>query len=599
MDGYASHLQLLTRYAMMAKRGQRIVEMGCGFYSSPVLSEICKAKGVQYEVFYQDEAWKKKVEPKVQAKWHHVPDWSKFNPPPAFMTLLDNEELVVNRYKQLAKLLPINKFVVVHDWKTYTNRPVDLSVYKPVIIDQLTPGTAVLAGAGRKTKLPDAPTGYKRPRPKTLRTAVCCVYRPGGDFDEHWRRYIKELYLSCKRNISVSVPWDFVAICPQDPKIAGVLWEPMQSDLPRWHCKFEMFREEIWDGYTQVLFMDLDTIVVEDISAMMVMKTKFAFIRDLYHAHRPATGVMMFDPTGLRFLYEKALDAGLTASVDDARYVSLWLEEAGIKWDYLQDYFGIASYKADVRGSKSSNLKSYEGKGQIPAGTHIVCFHGRPRPHQVNWQLPEIDKLDIKFGKLPTTEFEGQTVYIIGGGPSLKGMDERLNALQGPVLAVNDAYKFQSATHLYFGDDMWYHHHKKDLRRFRSKIFTTSNISARGIVNLRKSTDPISTDPGALAFNLNSGYAAINLALLCGAKSIILLGFDMCRDEEGDTNWHENIRYVTEDTYVGFISRSQSLKTAIGRHFPKVEILNANMASKLDAFPKVPFDLVVPASSCD
>jgi hypothetical protein len=84
----------------------------------------------------------------------------------------------------------------------------------------------------------------------------------------------------------------------------------------------------------------------------------------------------------------------------------------------------------------------------------------------------------------------------------------------------------------------------------------------------------------------NSGYQAINLAYLWGARRIILLGYD-CKRIEGKSHWfgeHQN-----------GLSRNHPLDTW-RRNFPQlaadlkaegVEVLNCSPDSALDCFEKV------------
>jgi hypothetical protein len=48
----------------------------------------------------------------------------------------------------------------------------------------------------------------------------------------------------------------------------------------------------------------------------------------------------------------------------------------------------------------------------------------------------------------------------------------------------------------------------------------------------------LSTDPTALRTGRNSGYQAVNLAVLLGAARIILLGYDMGIGADGRKHWH-------------------------------------------------------------
>jgi hypothetical protein len=48
----------------------------------------------------------------------------------------------------------------------------------------------------------------------------------------------------------------------------------------------------------------------------------------------------------------------------------------------------------------------------------------------------------------------------------------------------------------------------------------------------------LSTDPTVICNGRNSGYQAVNIAVLLGVSKIVLLGYDMQPAEDGRTHWH-------------------------------------------------------------
>ena len=88
-------------------------------------------------------------------------------------------------------------------------------------------------------------------------------------------------------------------------------------------------------------------------------------------------------------------------------------------------------------------------------------------------------------------------------------------------------------------------------------------------------------------YGANSGYQAINLAYLFGAKNIILLGFDMKLGANKITHWHGN--------HPMGLTQDSPFKTWL-KNFPRlandlkvegVEVLNATRSTALDCFNKV------------
>lgn len=91
----------------------------------------------------------------------------------------------------------------------------------------------------------------------------------------------------------------------------------------------------------------------------------------------------------------------------------------------------------------------------------------------------------------------------------------------------------------------------------------------------------------------NSGYQAINLAYLFGAKKIILLGFDMKRGPNGETHHHGN--------HPGVLNRSLPIHTWL-KKFPKlafdlktegVEVINSTRDTSLECFNKINLEVAL------
>jgi hypothetical protein len=116
---------------------------------------------------------------------------------------------------------------------------------------------------------------------------------------------------------------------------------------------------------------------------------------------------------------------------------------------------------------------------------------------------------------------------IIACGPSLT--QEQVNACYGKakVYAVNNAYMLAPwADVLYACDDSWWRHYKPE---FAGEKWTLSEKAASEFgLNLigKDSQGFFSTTEGKVCTGYNSGFQALNLAYVQGARKAILLGFD-------------------------------------------------------------------------
>ena len=180
---------------------------------------------------------------------------------------------------------------------------------------------------------------------------------------------------------------------------------------------------------------------------------------------------------------------------------------------------------------------------------------------------------------------------VAASGPSLKPLP-RLDGWR--YIAVNDAYKLvPHADILYACDLAWWDCHK-GVPEFAGERWSThddgtnSKAKCRWPLHLvRGEHKPgFSTDPEALHYGSNSGFQAVNLAILKGATKVVLVGFDM-RLVEGKSHFFGDhpaeLRNRTD--YSPFV---QPFRVA-ARDCP-VPIFNATPGSALDCFPFIEFN---------
>jgi len=186
--------------------------------------------------------------------------------------------------------------------------------------------------------------------------------------------------------------------------------------------------------------------------------------------------------------------------------------------------------------------------------------------------------------------FDGETVYIIGGGPSLKNFDFRQLA-GSKTIAINKAVVFHpQADVLYWTDVRFYSWYKNEIDNYAGLKFALKPGSqySNDVKILKKGKAyGLETDPQTLAHGNNSGYAAINLAYHLGAKRVILLGFDMA-SSGSDSHFHDGYptRSAGDNMYKDkFIPGFKQLHAELNG--TGVNVLNASPYSKLTMFPKI------------
>lgn len=107
-DPYSTHQRLLVR-GLMETTGP-VLELGCGYYSTPIVQEICRSMNRELTSLDNHPAWVKQFDAKTVR-------WDQFNPIGSYgLTLVDHADQPQHqRWKQIFKLLPWCDTFVVHD----------------------------------------------------------------------------------------------------------------------------------------------------------------------------------------------------------------------------------------------------------------------------------------------------------------------------------------------------------------------------------------------------------------------------------------------------------------------------------------------------
>jgi uncharacterized Rossmann fold enzyme len=191
----------------------------------------------------------------------------------------------------------------------------------------------------------------------------------------------------------------------------------------------------------------------------------------------------------------------------------------------------------------------------------------------------------------PIPLWAGKDAYIIGGGPSLKTFDWKL-LHDKLTIGINAAYILGSkiCSIVIFGDMEFYSNHKKGLQQYGGPVFTNVdelyNCPDPWLYTMRRQPDGLSNN-GSLGWNWNTGASAINLALLLGAKRVILLGYDMAPNGK-KFNWHEYSNpHNSDELYERFKEAFQDVVRDWKIKFADREIINVTDKSELQGFPKV------------
>lgn len=228
--------------------------------------------------------------------------------------------------------------------------------------------------------------------------------------------------------------------------------------------------------------------------------------------------------------------------------------------------------------------------------------------------------------RLPESRFStiernwpGATVVILGGGPSLDAGQIAMvhgahAAGQIKCVAVNDAYLLAPwADAHYAADSHWHKWHTAGVAKpalgmtaervaycwadFKGQKCTIQNSGANvqdERVHMLRNRDGagqhgvgLSLSPDALVTGRNSLFQGLNMAVLAGARKILLLGCDGKPNAEGKTHWHGG---HPRPSPVAFWPEMQRAFMAAKKPLldAGVTVLNCSPGSAVVAFPHVP-----------
>jgi hypothetical protein len=202
-------------------------------------------------------------------------------------------------------------------------------------------------------------------------------------------------------------------------------------------------------------------------------------------------------------------------------------------------------------------------------------------------------------GELPA--WCGGRAVIVASGPSAAGAD-RVLAGRGRdvrVIGVNDSWRLcPDADIVYACDGAWWTA-RQGLASF-SGLRLTHDAGAcatfRGLrqVGIARGRDEILLEqPGILGDGGNSGFQAINLAVQCGARQLILVGFDMRLDL--GVHWHGRHGRGLNNPNGGNIARWRYIIDGQAQRLAElgVSVVNCSLVSALEAFPKLPLEEMI------
>jgi hypothetical protein len=189
------------------------------------------------------------------------------------------------------------------------------------------------------------------------------------------------------------------------------------------------------------------------------------------------------------------------------------------------------------------------------------------------------------------------TIVCLGSGPSLTRADVESCRGRAKVIAIKDTVQFAPwADALYCGDEIWWQHYGETTRAFAGLRFGLVSPHEQRWVDLLADLDVhrlllgsgsgVETDPRRLATGGHSGHQALNLAAHLGARTIVLLGYDMKPTVGGDVHFFGSRAYQSKKRPpYEWLANFASVLAPFERL--GVRVINATRDTALTVFPRV------------
>ena len=200
--------------------------------------------------------------------------------------------------------------------------------------------------------------------------------------DLYGPEYVTRLRDGVARNLSVE--HEFVCITDSLSGLPNDLEKILLPvGLDTWWGKVWLFSDEcqgLLKG-DKVLFLDLDTIILDDIDFLTrerVRWTPLTILRGFGYGHRFGSAVMNWPRGQYTDIWKHYAD-----DPDKAQWLCAQFGDGA--WIQLQVGEGNAEFWQDLWPGKLCSLKFHcSPETGPPERAAVVCFHGSPRPHEVD-----------------------------------------------------------------------------------------------------------------------------------------------------------------------------------------------------------------------
>ncbi|MCY4046443.1 MAG: hypothetical protein OXE99_15380 [Cellvibrionales bacterium] len=226
-----------------------------------------------------------------------------------------------------------------------------------------------------------------------MKSAVNVVCLKWGD--KYPAEYVNRLYRMVNKHLTL--PFDFYCITENTKGLYSevqVIPLPFEEGLTGWWYKLQLFKKGNYGIEGKILFMDLDTVIVNNIDALFQYPDdKFLIIKDLQKGKIYNSSVFCFESGYFAYVwdqFEQDKQAIMARLYGDQDWISEVVEGAEL---WPNDWVVSFKKQCNARAKRSFGvvgqwLRSMgfllpKGEATYPESAKIVYFHGKPDPDDV------------------------------------------------------------------------------------------------------------------------------------------------------------------------------------------------------------------------
>ncbi len=201
-------------------------------------------------------------------------------------------------------------------------------------------------------------------------TLICCI-KVG---DRYGPEYVNRLAAMVHRH--ATRPYRFLCLT-DNPTGVNAPYTDVGTDAPGWWAKLVLFRPHPALAGRRVLYLDLDTLIMDDMDFLFDYEGTLAILRSFWPPSRYGSALMSIAPGFGRALwsdFERRRGAIMARLYGDQ--------------DWIGEQVGTADLWQDLAPGKIGSYKA-DRLEQGPGAFSICCFHGEPKPHQLTGWVRE------------------------------------------------------------------------------------------------------------------------------------------------------------------------------------------------------------------